>query len=108
LRRAREIEARLKNLNLNVVGALLQRSLDFWEAGYHKGEEFAADREGMQLAVQAGYSRYGAVDTFERFAKLCDEYVIRAKSPDQELSKLAIQSLTGYFRSHPLPSERFA
>jgi predicted Zn-dependent protease len=39
---------------------------------------------------------------------LCDEYVIHAKSPDQELSELAIQSLTGYFRSHPLPSERLA
>jgi len=27
---------------------------------------------------------------------------------DEELSQLAIQSLTGYFRSHPLPSERLA
>lgn len=103
-----QIEAKLKNLNLDVVGALLQIPLDFWEAGYHKDEEFEADWEGIQLAVQAGYSPYGAVDTFERFAKLCDEYVIHAKSPDQELSELAIQSLTGYFRSHPLPSERLA
>jgi len=52
--------------------------------------------------------RYGAVDTFERFAKLHDEYVIHAQNPDQELTELAIQSLTGYFRSHPLPSERLA
>ncbi|HEX4546429.1 MAG TPA: M48 family metalloprotease [Candidatus Acidoferrum sp.] len=103
-----QIAAKLKSLNLDVVGALLQIPLDFWEAGYHKDEEFEADREGMQLAVEAGYSPYGAVDTFERFAKLCDEYVIHAKSPDQELSELAIQSLTGYFRSHPLPSERLA
>ncbi len=62
----------------------------------------------MYLAVQSGYSPYGAVDSFERFAKLCDEYVIHAQSPDQELSELAIQSLDGYFRSHPLPSERLA
>jgi hypothetical protein len=39
---------------------------------------------------------------------LCDEFVIHAQSPDQELSQLAIQSLSGYFRSHPLPSERLA
>jgi predicted Zn-dependent protease len=103
-----QVEANLKNLNLELVGALLQIPLDFWEAGYHKDEEFEADREGMYLAVQSGYSPYGAVDTFERFGKLCDEFVIHAQSPDEELSQLAIQSLTGYFRSHPLPSERLA
>jgi beta-barrel assembly-enhancing protease len=103
-----QLEAKLKNLNLDVLGALLQIPLDFWEAGYHKDEEFEADREGMYLAVRSGYSPYGAVAMFERFAKLCDEYVIHAQSPDQELSELAIQSLNGYFRSHPLPSERLA
>jgi beta-barrel assembly-enhancing protease len=101
-----QLEAKLKDLNLDVLGELLQIPLDFWEAGYHKDEEFEADREGMHLAVQSGYSPYGAVDTFERFAKLHEEYVIHAQSPDQELSELAIQSLNGYFRSHPLPSER--
>ncbi|OLC91054.1 MAG: hypothetical protein AUH86_21660 [Acidobacteria bacterium 13_1_40CM_4_58_4] len=103
-----QVEAQLKKLDLDVVGALVQIPLDFWAIGYHKDEEFEADREGMHLAVQAGYSPYGAVDLFERFAKLCNEYVIRAESPDEELSQLAIQSLTGYFRSHPLPSERIA
>ncbi|HTT32747.1 MAG TPA: M48 family metalloprotease [Methylomirabilota bacterium] len=101
-----QVEAQMKNLNLDVVGALVQIPLEFWEAGYHKDEEFEADREGMYLAVQSGYSPFGAVDLFERFAKLCDEYVIHAQSPDEELSELAIQSLQGYFRSHPLPSER--
>lgn len=103
-----QVEARLRDFNLDIVGALVQIPLDFWEAGYHKDEEFEADREGMYLAVQSGYSPYGSVDLFERFAKLSDEYVIHAKNPDEELSQLAIQSLTGYFRSHPLPSERLA
>lgn len=103
-----QLEAKLKNLNLDALGALLQIPLDFWEAGYHKDEEFEADREGMFLAVRSGYSPYGAVDTFERFAKLHDEYAIHAQSPEEELSELAIQSLNGYFRSHPLPSERLA
>ena len=103
-----QIEAQLKKLDLGLVGALVQIPLDFWEAGYHKDEEFEADREGMYLAAQSGYSPYGAVDLFERFAELHEEYVIHAHSPDEELSQLAIQSLTGYFRSHPLPSERLA
>lgn len=101
-----QIEAKLKNLNLEIVGQLLQIPLEFWQAGYHKDEEFEADREGVRLAVESGYSPYGAVSIFTRLAKLCDEYVIHAQSPEEELSELAIQSLNGYFRSHPLPSER--
>jgi len=103
-----QIEARLKKIDLEVVGQLLQLPLDFWEAGYHKDEEFEADREGMKLAVEAGYSPYGAVTLFERLAKLSNEYVIHAQTPEEELSQVAIQSLEGYFRSHPLPSERLA
>ena len=101
-----QIEAKLKNLNLDIVGQLLQLPLDFWEAGYHKDEEFEADREGVRLAVEAGYSPYGSVTLFTRLAKLCNEYVIHAQTPEEELSELAIESLAGYFRSHPLPSER--
>ena len=101
-----QIEARLRNLKLGIVGALLQIPLEVWEAGYNKDEEFEADREGMRLAVLTDYSPYGAVSLFEKFGKLHDEYVIHARSPEEELSQLAIQSLQGYFRSHPLPSER--
>lgn len=103
-----QIEARLRNLNLSIVGAILQIPIQAWEAGYNKDEEFEADREGMHLAVLSGYSPYGAIDMFERFRKLNNEYVIHAQSPEEELSQLAIQSLQGYFRSHPLPSERLA
>jgi predicted Zn-dependent protease len=101
-----QIEAKLKDLNLGIVGQLLEIPMEFWQAGFHKDEEFEADREGVRLAVEAGYSPYGAVSIFTRLAKLCNEYVIHAQSPEEELSELAIQSLTGYFRSHPLPSER--
>jgi len=103
-----QIEARLRNLKLGIVGALLHIPLEVWEAGYNKDEEFEADREGMRLAVLTDYSPYGAVSVFEKFGKLHDEYVIHARSPEEELSQLAIQSLQGYFRSHPLPSERLA
>lgn len=103
-----QVEAQLRNLKLGVVGALLQIPLSVWEAGYNKDEELEADREGMRLAVLGGYSPYGAVRLFEKFTKLHKEYVIHAQSPEEELSELAIQSLEGYFRSHPQPSERLA
>jgi predicted Zn-dependent protease len=103
-----QIEARLRHLNLGIVGALVQIPLGVWEAGYNKDEELEADQEGMRLAVLGGYSPYGAVSLFEKFSKLQSEYIIRAESPEEELSELAIQSLKGYFRSHPQPSERLA
>jgi hypothetical protein len=62
----------------------------------------------MRLAVLLGYSPYGAVTLFEKFAKLDKEYIIQAQSPEEELSELAIQSLEGYLRSQPQPSERLA
>ena len=103
-----QVEAKLKSLNLEVVGDLLQIPMAFWQAGYNKDEEFEADREGLQRAAAAGYSPYGAVETFERFLKLCNEQSIQAVDPADEMSQLALESLSGYFRSHPLPSERLA
>lgn len=103
-----QIEARLRNLQLGIVGAILQIPVQVWETGYNKDEELEADREGMRLAVIGGYSPYGAVTMFERFSKLHSEHVVHARNPEEELTQLAIQSLQGYFRSHPLPSERLA
>ncbi len=34
--------------------------------------------------------------------------MIHAETPVDELSQVAIEGLNGYFRSHPLPSERLA
>lgn len=103
-----QVEAQLRHLQLGTVGALVQLPLELWEAGYNKDEELEADREGMRLAVAAGYSPYGAVDMFEKLQKLHREYVIHAENPEDELSQLAIESLSGYFRSHPVTSERLA
>jgi predicted Zn-dependent protease len=103
-----QIEGRLRNLNLDILGVLVQIPLQVWEAGYNKDEEFEADREGVRLAVLSGFSPYGAVSMFEIFGKLHREYIIHAQSPEQELSELATQSLAGYFRSHPQTSERLA
>jgi beta-barrel assembly-enhancing protease len=101
-----QVETQLRRLHLGAVGELAQIPFSVWQIGYNKDQEMEADREGIRLAVRSGYSPYGAVRLFERFAQLHDEYVIHARTPGQELSQLAIQSITGYFRSHPQPSER--
>jgi predicted Zn-dependent protease len=101
-----QIEAKLRHLDLDIVGQLASIPMSLWQAGYSKDEEFEADREGLRIAVASGYSAQGAINLLERWAQLHREYVIHAETPADELSQLAIEGLTGYFRSHPLPSER--
>jgi predicted Zn-dependent protease len=101
-----QIEAQLNNLNLDIVAAAAQIPFSLWQAGYSKEQEFEADREGLRIAVAAGYSPQGAVNMLERWTRLHREYVIHAETPPDELGQLAVEGLTGYFRTHPLPSER--
>ncbi|ABF39613.1 peptidase M48, Ste24p [Candidatus Koribacter versatilis Ellin345] len=103
-----QVEAQMRKLQLGVIGELMQLPLSVFEAGYSKDQESEADREGILLAVEAGFSPYGAVSMFTKFDELHRAYVIHAGSPPEELSQLAIETLSGYFRSHPLPSERIA
>jgi predicted Zn-dependent protease len=103
-----QIEAQLKSLNLDIVAAVAQIPMSLWQAGYSKEEEFEADREGLRIAVAAGYSAQGATKLLTRFTRLEREYVIHAETPTDELSQVAIDGLEGYFRTHPLPSERLA
>jgi predicted Zn-dependent protease len=98
-----QTEQRLRKIPLGELVAIPTALL---EAGYSKDQELEADREGTRLAVWAGYSPLGAIRMFETFDRLYQEYVRRAQSPQEELSRVAIATLEGYFRSHPLPSER--
>ena len=90
------------------LGGLVALPIGVFEAGYSKDQELEADREGTRLAVEAGYSAVGAIRMFETFGRLYEEYEARAKTPQEELSHVAEQTLEGYFRSHPLSSERIA
>ena len=88
------------------LAELLALPVELFQAGYSKEQELEADRDGTYLAVMAGYSPQGAVHLFERFGRMHRAYVLKAESPDQELSQVAIAGMEGYFRSHPLPEER--
>ena len=97
------VEERLKN---SPFGQLLELPIALFQAGYSKEQEMEADRDGTALAVLAGYSPQGAVRLFQMLERLDREYVQKAENPQQELSQVAIQTIQGYFRSHPLPQER--
>jgi len=98
-----QIEARLRHLPL---GALVALPVQLFEVGYSKEQELEADREGTRLAVQASYSPLGAIRMFEAFDRLYREQTAAAHSPQEELTQVALGTLTGYFRSHPQTSER--
>lgn len=97
------IEARLRKVPL---GELIQLPIALFQAGYSKEQEMEADRDGTALAVMAGYSPLGALHMFQTFERLNREYIQKAESPQEELSQVAIRTIEGYFRSHPLPQER--
>lgn len=99
------VEACLRKISL---GELVDLPLAVFEMGYSKDQELEADREGTRLAVWGGYSPQGAIRMFEAFHRLYKEHVARAKSPQEELTRVDIETLEGYFRSHPAPSERIA
>jgi len=98
-----QVETHLRDLPL---AELLQLPVELFQAGYGKEQELEADRDGTDLAVMAGYSPQGALRMFQAFERLDRQYVLKAESPDEELSQMAIESIIGYFRSHPLPQER--
>jgi predicted Zn-dependent protease len=94
------------------LGELIALPVELFQAGYSKEQELEADRDGASLAAQAGYSPQGSIDLFQTFARLERQYGERSQrhdqSPNAELSRVALEGILGYFRSHPLPEEREA
>jgi predicted Zn-dependent protease len=98
-----QIEARLKHLPLS---GLIGLPIELFQAGYNKDQELEADREGTLLAAQAGYSAGAAIEMFNEFDKRTASSRERRGSPLDQVPRIALQSLAGYFRSHPFPEER--
>jgi beta-barrel assembly-enhancing protease len=85
------------------LGAPIQM---LYESGYSKEQEQEADRDGIGLAHDAGYSVKGAIDAMTRFEKIDREMHSNAGSPVEEFASIPFQSLEEYFRSHPPAAER--
>lgn len=110
-----QIETRVRKLPL---GAVVQIPIEIFEMGYSKEQELEADLNGTKLAVSSGYSAGGAISMFQRFQKLEEEMQrYRASGPQRRTvlslpveigNVVVLQSLEGYFRSHPPTHERIA
>ncbi|MDP9268422.1 MAG: M48 family metalloprotease [Acidobacteriota bacterium] len=106
-----QLEARLRRIGAGDLAAIAQLPLAVFQAGYSKDQEFEADREGTRLAVLAGYSPLGAVRLFEAFERMEQTQQRRthpAATPADEAARVALGTLSGYFRSHPYAAERAA
>jgi predicted Zn-dependent protease len=100
-----QIEARLRHIPL---GSLVMLPIELFQAGYTKEQELEADREGIRLASKSGYSATAVSELLQRMEERYQEAKIRSKTPQGEMSRVALATLTEYFRSHPPARERIA
>jgi len=103
-----QLEARLRKLPLGDLSGLVALPVMLFQAGYSKEQEFEADRQGMKLAVRAGYSPYGAIDLFRRMERQHRTTQTAPQTPQEEILRGTWETLEGYFRSHPLSAERIS
>jgi len=104
-----QFEAQMRKLNLEIASDALALPISLFKAGYSKELELEADREGTQLAVEAGYSADGAIEMFEAMErKYQTDRRYPAGSPQEEAARVALEALEGYFESHPPTQERMA
>jgi predicted Zn-dependent protease len=98
-----QIQAALQQIPLGQLAAL---PLEVFIAGYSKNQELEADREGAKLAAAARYSPQGAIRLFQAVERLQPANNAHGSTPVEELSQVALETLEGYFRSHPQSAER--
>jgi predicted Zn-dependent protease len=104
-----QYELASRKLGLEGIYQLGRNAVEIFKAGYTKQQELEADRVGLELAVEAGYSPAGILKLMERFERLEAQYQQRrAGSPIEEIAEVPISALEEYFRSHPPASERKA
>lgn len=100
-----QVETRLRHIPL---GGLARLPIELFQAGYTKEQELEADREGIRLASRAGYSATAVAELFRTMDQRYREAEVRSKTPQGEMSRVAFETLTEYFRSHPPARERIA
>ena len=109
---ADRIQIQVSLETLGPLGVAASVPVELFTAGYSKGEELEADRDGLILAVKAGYSPQAAVNLYKKFADLearsSRSRPAQPKTIAGEISGLAQQTVEGYFRSHPDSLERAA
>lgn len=103
-----QYELKARKLGLGAFYRLGSLPILLFQQGYSKEQELEADRVGLSLAVEAGYSPAGALAVMRKLAELQPQADKQADSPLQEAAAIPLQSLREYFRSHPPPHDRIA
>ena len=103
-----QYELQSRKLGLGGLYRLASVGVALFQAGYTKEQEFEADREGLRLAVTAGYSSGGALEAMKRLDRLSRPASTPGVSPVEEIAKVPAQALQEYFRSHPPTRERLS
>jgi predicted Zn-dependent protease len=104
-----QYELASRKLGLEGIYQLGRPAGEIFKAGYTKEQELDADRGGLELAVEAGYSPAGIINLMKRFEKMEAQSERRpAGSPIGEIAQLPYGALEEYFRSHPPAAERIA
>jgi len=101
-----QYELQSRKLGLGGLYQLGSIGVKLFQAGYTKEQELEADREGLRLAVAAGYSAGGAIEAMKRLERLSQSAGTPATSPVEEIARVPVQALREYFRSHPPARER--
>ncbi len=101
-----QYELQSRKLGLGGLYRLGSIGVHLFQAGYTKEQELEADREGLRLAVSAGYSPGGAIAAMKRLERLSRPAGAPAVSPVEEMARVPVQALQEYFRSHPPARER--
>ena len=102
-----QTEAHLRHLG--TLGGIASLPVGVFTAGYSKQQELEADRYGTALATAAGYSPLGILQLLSEFESLehqAHDASGLPASPGDEAAQVSLQTLEGYFQSHPPAAER--
>lgn len=103
-----QVQAHMRKLHLGLIGELAEIPLQVFQAGYSKEQETEADVEGARLAALEGYSPNGMVRLLRMMQTLRHDTERVPRTPQEEVSRVALGTLREYFRTHPDESDRIA
>jgi len=106
---AERVQTERQLRHLGPIGDLIGLPVSLFTAGYSKDQELEADRYGTALAVADHYSPAGILQLFKEFGRLEHEYgdtVNQPATPIDEATHISLQTLSGYFQSHPPAAQR--
>jgi predicted Zn-dependent protease len=106
---AERVQTETQLRHLGSLGEVASLPVGVFTAGYSKQQELEADRYGTALATAAGYSPLGILQLlseFESFEHRAEGASITPASPGDEAAQVSLQTLEGYFQSHPPAAER--